>query len=165
VTCVRLEVTEVRMAGTEQIEPELERSLAARLFNRTWELLDKETRTEDEDAEMLTTAFAARYHWLQVGDAQNSSISDWQVSRVAAVLGNADLAYSYGHRSLRTAASAELGAFYVAYGHEAVARAAGLIGNRDDQAQHLKLARDQLEQVTDSRDRELLAADLADLDQ
>ena len=113
----------------------------------------------------LTAAFASRYHWRQVGDAKNHSVSVWQVSRVAAVLGYPDLAHEYGRRCLEGASSADLGPFYVAYGHEALARAAWLAGNRDESQRHLASATDLLEQVVDSSARDLLAADLAEIDQ
>ena len=152
------------MTTETPLEAASHRQVAVELFNRTWELLDKDRRTDAEEAEMLTAAFASRYHWRQIGDSKNFSVSDWQVSRVAAVLGNPDLAYEYGRRSLEVAATADLGPFYVGYGHEALARAAVLAGNRDEARQHLASARELLEQVVDSSARDLLAADLADLD-
>ena len=51
-------------------------------------------------AEMLTAAFASRYHWREIGEPKNFSVSDWQVSRVAAVLGLPDLAERYFERLL-----------------------------------------------------------------
>ena len=146
------------------LEAATHRQLAIELFNRTWELLDKDNRTDGEDAEMLTAAFASRYHWCQVGEPKNFSVSDWQISRVAAVLGNPDLAEEYGRRALEVAAKADLGPFYLGYGHEALARAAELAGNRDDARQHLASATELVEQVVDTSARELLAADLAELD-
>lgn len=145
------------------LEDAAHRQLAVTLFNRTWELLDKDGRTDAEDAEMLTAAFTSRYHWLAIGDAKNFSVSDWQVSRVAAVLGYPDLAYHFARRSLEVASSGDLGPFYVGYAHEALARAAQLAGNRDEAAEHLATARDLLEQVNDTSARELLADDLDDL--
>lgn len=146
------------------LEAASHRQVAVELFNRTWELLDKERRTDAEDAEMLTAAFASRYHWRQIGDSKNFSVSDWQVSRVAAVLGNPDLAEDYGRRSLEVASSANLGPFYVGYGHEALARAALMAGNRKEAGRHLRSAQELLEQVVDSSARDLLAADLGELD-
>ena len=148
-------------------EPDLEssdhRKIAVALFNRTWELLDKDNRTDAENAEMLTAAFTSRYHWQQVGDPTNFSVSDWQVSRVAAVLGYPDVADEYGRRSLAIAATASLAPFYVGYAHEALARAARLAGNRDAVAEHLAAAHEMLDQVQDTGERGLLGADLADL--
>ena len=152
------------MTNETALEDATHRQLAIELFNRTWELLDKDNRTDSEDAEMLTAAFTSRYHWRQVGEAKNFSVSEWQVSRVAAVLGIPDLADDYGRRSLEVAAKADLGPFYVGYGHEALARAAELAGNREEARRHLESASELLEQVVDASARELLAADLADLD-
>jgi hypothetical protein len=152
------------MAKETSLEAASHRQIAIELFNRTWELLDKEARTDAEDAEMLTAAFASRYHWREIGEAKNFSVSDWQVSRVAAVLGLPDLAERYGRRALDVAASADLGPFYVGYGHEALARAARLAGNRNEAQLHFDRAKDLLEHVEDSSARDLLAADLADLE-
>ncbi len=144
-------------------EPLDHRKVAVSLFNRTWELLDLETRSHEEKAEMLTAAFTSRYHWLQVGEAKNFSVSDWQVSRVAAILGYADLADEYGRRSLETASRGKLGPFYEAYAHEAIARAARLAGNRDLKAKHLDEAYELLDQIEDAGERDLLAPDLKEL--
>jgi len=145
------------------LEPGKHRQTAVALFNRTWELLDKDGRTFAENAEMLTAVFASRYHWRQIGDAKNFSVSDWQVSRVAAVLGYPDLAEEYGHRSLEVACSAHLRPFYVAYAHEALARAARLAGNREAVASHLAAAYEMLDLIDDAEERDLVATDLADL--
>jgi hypothetical protein len=144
-------------------EPIDHRRLAASLFNRTWELLDQGARSSDEDVEMLTAAFTSRFHWLQVGGPRNFCISDWQVSRVAAVLGHATLAAEYGRRSLQTASREELGPFYVAYAHEALARAARIVGNDKGRQEHLDAAYGLLERIEDSSERDLLAPDLDEL--
>ena len=144
-------------------EPQTHRQLAVSLFNRTWELLDKPARTDEERAEMLTVAFSSRYHWLQIGEPKNFSVSDWQVSRVAAILGYPELANEYGKRSLHIASLAGLAPFYVGYAHEALARAARLAGNRDDMKNHLEAASDMLGLVEDAGERELLAADLSEI--
>ncbi len=144
-------------------EPLDHRQLAVSLFSRTWELLDQETRSDRDKDEMLTAAFTSRYHWLQVGEPKNFAISDWQVSRVAAVLGYPDLAEAYGQRSLETASRAQLGPFYEGYAHEALARAARLAGNRDLKAKHLEIAFDMLGQIDNADERDLLTPDLEEL--
>jgi hypothetical protein len=151
------------MSSEPDLEPSEHRKIGVALFNRTWELLDKDVRTGVEDAEMLTVAFTSRYHWQQVGEATNFAVSDWQVSRVAAVLGYPDLADEYGRRSLAVASTASLAPFYVGYAHEALARAARLAGDRKAVAEHLAAAEEMLDQVHDPGERDLLSADLADL--
>src|SRR5690606_35681396 len=128
-------------------QPEVEdvlrwhRTFAPRFFNRTWELMDMMDRSRDEIDEMLTSAFAQRAHWYQVGDARQRAIADWQVSRAAVLAGFPTLARRFGERSLQTAA--ELDPFVAAFGHEAIARAAAL--------------------VDDEEEREVLVADLAEM--
>jgi hypothetical protein len=151
------------MGNGTTFDPGTHRQLAVDLFNRTWELLDKKARSDNENDEMLTAAFASLHHWRQIGDAKNRSVGNWQVSRVAAVLGYPELAEDYGRRSLEVASASDLGPFYVAYGHEALARAARLAGNRKDVARHLALATEMLEQTTDSAERTSLTGDLAEL--
>lgn len=144
-------------------EPLDHRQLAVSLFNRTWELLDQNAWSHAEQAEMLTAAFASRHHWREVGEPRNFAVSDWQVSRVAAVLGYPDLAEEYAQRSLETASRARLGPFYEGYAHEALARAARLAGNRDLKRTHLDIAEELLGQIEDASERDLLAPDLAEL--
>ncbi len=112
---------------------------------------------------MLTVAFASRHHWREAGEARNFAISDWQISRAAAVLGYADLAEEYGQRSLEIASGAHLGPFYEGYAHEALARAAGLAGNRDLKAKHLDIAYTMLDQIDEASEREMLGPDLDEL--
>jgi len=45
-------------------ELEWHRKMAAQLFNKTWDLIDKgDTRTSDENDDMIHSAHASRYHW------------------------------------------------------------------------------------------------------
>ena len=93
--------------------PEEERQLAVDLFNRTWTLLELPARTPEQGDELIDTAHASSYHWLQVGTAANRARSQWQLSRVYVVLGrpepalyHAQLAHDqspleYGHQHAR----------------------------------------------------------------
>jgi hypothetical protein len=148
---------------TADQEPFDHRTLAVALFTRTWELLDQDSRSEEESAEMLTAAFASRHHWRQVGEPRNFSISDWQISRVAAVLGYVRLAADYGQRALEIAVASDLGPFYEGYAHEALARAARLDGDQALVQKHLDLADELLGRVTQVEERDLLGPDLDEL--
>jgi len=140
-----------------------QRTLASRAFNRTWELLDAADLTREQEEEMLAATFTQRHHWYQVGDARNHAIADWQVSRVAAVLGYADLARRFGERSLEVAIENGLDAFVVGFAHEAIARAAADVDDVETFNEHLELARAALDEVEDDEDRDILAADLAEM--
>ncbi|HJS71663.1 MAG TPA: hypothetical protein VJ858_02970 [Acidimicrobiia bacterium] len=139
------------------------RTFAPRAFNHTWELLDAETLTREQEEEMLASTFAQRHHWYQVGTPRNRAIADWQVSRVAVVLGYADLARRFGERSLEIAIENGLDPFVSGFAHEAIARAAASVDDVETFTEHLELARVALAEIEDDEDREVLEADLAEM--
>lgn len=139
------------------------RVLAPYAFNHTWTLLDSTTLTREQEEEMLASTFAQRYHWYAIGEPRNWAIADWQVSRVAAVLGYEELALRFGERSLEVAIEYGLEPFVIGFAHEAIARAAAAVDDVDTFTQHLELARAQLAGIVDPNERELLEADIAEM--
>lgn len=137
------------------------RTFAPRFFNHTWELMDRGDMTEDEIDEMLSSAFAQRAHWYQVGDARNRAIADWQVSRAAVRAGFPHLAARFAERSLRV--SADLDPFVIGFAHEAIARAAALVDDLATFELHLQAARDLVPEIEDDEERMALAADLDEM--
>jgi hypothetical protein len=136
------------------------RTMAPMLFNRTWELLDLQTRSPADEEEMMAATFGQRYHWYQVGTALNKAVADWQVSRVLAVLGFADLAGRFGRHSLDICERYDLPAFFKGYAHEAIARAAEVMDDGLTRDQHVLAARALLPLIDDEHEREMLAADV-----
>ena len=126
--------------------------------------MEKEGRTPAEDDELLHCAHASAYHWLQVGTYANRARSEWQCSRVYAVLGRAEPALHHARRCLELceAYPDELEAWDLPYAHEALARAHALAGEREAAERHAEVARSRLDALDDD-DRELLVADLATL--
>jgi len=139
------------------------RIFAPRAFNQTWSLLDVADSSRDEEEDMLAAAFAQRYHWYAVGSPRNRAIADWQVSRVAAVLGYADLAFRFGERSLAVCLDNDLDPFVTGFAHEAIARAAAEVDDVDTFTEHLEAAKAILAEIEDPEDREVLEADLAEM--
>lgn len=138
-------------------------ALAQRAFNDAWRLLDQGSLTREEEEEMLSASLTQRYHWYQVGRPRNQAIGDWQVSRVAAVLGYAELASRFGERSLALAREHDLGPFVTGFAHEAIARAAACVDDIATFTEHLDAARALLADVEDPEERETLEADLAEM--
>ena len=138
-----------------------ERKLAASLFNRTWDLLVKKRRSAEENDQLLHAAHASTYHWYRVGTARNFSIAEWQLSRVYAVLRDPDRARHHAERALELARAAHLAPFYVAYGHEALARAHAVAGERALTDRQLRQARRLAVSIRDAHARRLLEDDLA----
>jgi hypothetical protein len=139
------------------------RTFAPMAFNHAWSLLDADQLTREQEEEMLAATFAQRHHWYQVGTAKNWAIADWQVSRVAAVLGYMELARRFGERSLELAEEHGLGPFVTGFAHEAIARAAALVDDVETFTEHVELARALLVEIADEEDRDVLESDLAEM--
>lgn len=139
------------------------RHFAPACFNRVWELLEKPDRTPAENDEMLLAAMSSVWHWSQHPECQprNLAVGYWQISRVYAVLGNGLEARRFAARSAQHAG--EETPFYMAYAHEALARAGRVLNDEDAAARHLAEARHLMTKVTDAEQREMLSADLATL--
>lgn len=146
---------------TDSINRRTHQKIGADLFNYTWSLLDRKRRTREENDEMIHAAHASRYHWGHAGRPLNISIGEWQISRVYAALGRAEPALYHGRRALEIARRNHLGRFYVAYGYEAVARAAAVAGIRDERNRCLREAQRTAATVRDRDDRRMLLEDLA----
>lgn len=155
----------VRMPTSDPtLDPADERRLAAALFNRVWQLLERTDRDVLDDDRMVHAAHASRHHWGVVGEPVHWARGEWQISRVYAVLGRPEPALHHANRCLDLTTAHELSRFDLGYAHEALARAHALAGRDSEAAHHLGLARATLDQITDAEDRDLLAADLAQLD-
>lgn len=122
-------------------------------------------RTPEQDDELVHTAHASAYHWLQVGTAANRARSEWQLSRVYVVLGRAEPALHHARRCLEIceASPEALEDWDLPYAHEALARAHGLAGAADAAGEHAQRARELGAAIADPEDREHLEADLATL--
>lgn len=134
---------------------------SASLFNSTWVLIDKSERTADEQEQMLLRAMSSYYHWTQRSDVDSSkrSIGCWQISRVYAVLDNGMEAQRWARRAIDEAEhSAD--PFLLAYGFEALGRAASLIGDEQLAASSVVVAMELANSIQDASQRAALMADL-----
>jgi hypothetical protein len=145
------------------LDARMERRLAARLFNRVWELLERDDRGSADNDEMLHAAHASRHHWGQVGEAVHWARGEWQCARVYAALGRAEPALHHGTRALELAREHDLSTFDIGCAHEAIARAAKLAGISEQAAKHANLALAAAEKLTDPEERQVLLNDITSL--
>lgn len=122
------------------------RTFAKELFNRTWKIIGNASRREADTAEMIHTAHASRYHWHVLvtegeGTPLNEARGDWLLARVYALAGEPLQASKYAERSRAAVEKHDLGAFDLAFAHEAIARAAALLGDANLAKTHLNAAR------------------------
>jgi DNA-binding transcriptional MerR regulator len=150
------------MAATAARQPPAtdERALASKLFNETWALLEKESRTPDEDVRMVHIAHASRFHWDNVGDDQNRAIGEWQCSRVYATLGRPEPALFHAHRCLEYSGRPGVDAWMMASALEGLARAQACAGDLDAARDARDRALGLAEAVSDPEDRKVVLDDI-----
>jgi DNA-binding transcriptional MerR regulator len=138
------------------------RLLAAQLFNQTWQLLEREGRTRDDDDQMIHAAHASRYHWGQVLTASPAHLArgEWLISRAYAVLGRTEPALYHARRVLNVCQENDIGDFDLAFAYEALARASAVAGDAARAREYTDQALAAAEDVADDEDRDLVLADL-----
>ena len=143
---------------------EAHRYFAAYCFNAAWDLIDNTDRTAVDDQMMVALSQASIFRWSRRPDCgdQRMSVGYWQASRVQSLIGNAAEAARLGEICLSYSGS--LPPFFVAYAHEALARAHSQMGQHEKAARHLAAALQQLPLVKDQANRDQLEADLRELD-
>jgi len=139
------------------------RWFSAHCFNEAWRLIEQTNRSPDEDYQMLALSFASLWHWTQRTDcgSRNLSIAYWQLSRIFALIGDGANATRYAEKCLHHSYGET--PFFLAYAHEAAARAARVSNDRDRAAHHLAEARKLGPQVADDEDRANLEKDLGSI--
>lgn len=147
-------------------EPNIEqfhRNFAAKLFNETWVLLSKASRTPEEDALMIHSAHASRFHWELVGDAQQRAIGEWQIAKVYSALHRSEPAIYHARRCLQIAQENHFTGFYLGSAYEAMARALAI--NGDPEARDFALQADHIaEEISDPEEKGILLADLSTIE-
>lgn len=137
------------------------RSEAARLFNACWTLLELPDRTADDDATLLTNAFASRHHWHEVGSLEQWIIADWMVARAAAAAGDGELAVRFAQRAFDAAGDPDIEDWMVASAAEGVARAYAALGDAASRDDWLALADTLVASIGDDESREVVSGQLA----
>jgi len=147
----------------ETLDPEQERQLGAELFNKTWTLMEKTERTPEENDEMIHCAHASAYHWIQVGTAANRSRSEWQCSRVHAILGQVEQALWHARRCLDIVEANPdvMKDWDLPSAYEAMARAHMVAGDREQARHYYELGNSATALIEDEDDRRIIEADFA----
>ena len=150
-----------------ELDPKTQRQLAVDLFNLTWTFLGKEERTREGADAMIHAAHASAYHWRQIGTPANFARSEWQCSRVYAVLGRGEPSLHHARRCLELCEENPdaLADWDLPFAHEALARAYAVAGDAAEAASHLERARAAAAQVADADDRDHLEHELASVPQ
>jgi hypothetical protein len=136
---------------------------SAHCFNRAWDYIDMAERKPDEETAMLQLSLASLWHWTQREDITftNLSIGYWQVSRVFALLRQAENARIYAKLCLQAAQEEGVEPYYSGMANEALARAEFIAGDRDAMQGYLDQARQIADSLSDREEKEMMLKDLA----
>ena len=142
----------------------IHKKFAVECFNETWDLIDLESRTADQDDEMLALAMASYWHWTQREDftPKNASISFWQISRVHALRSEGEMALKFGRKAVDVIPNPAELPFFVAYGWEAQARGAWLLEDHESASGYLAKAMALLPAIPEDS-RKMIKPDLDEL--
>jgi hypothetical protein len=134
------------------------RRYAVDLYNAAWELLDSPDRTPAQDDEVLTMAFASRYHWGEAEDGgdEQLAVGDWFIGHVAAHLGLSALAVRFSGRALDRVESVGIGGWLLASAYEGMARAHACARDDEGRARYTALAEAALDGIDDPEEREVI---------
>jgi hypothetical protein len=134
---------------------------AVDLFNLTWDLLDKEDRSAQDDDRMIHAAHASRFHWGEIGTPLEFERGEWQISRVYAVLNRPEPALYHAQRCLALCVDNEIGDFDLAFAYEALARAYAVAGDAEKSQYNVKLAEKASQQIEEEGNKEYVMSELA----
>ena len=137
------------------------RAIAVATYNRCWDLLDQGSRTPADDVELLTAAFASRYHWQIVGGDTQTIIADWMVSRAAGETGDGNLSVRFAHLAQDVAEHSDQEPWLKASILEGLARAYAAAGDKANRDDYLQQAQTMLEQEPDPENRAVIADQIA----
>jgi hypothetical protein len=135
------------------------------LNNATWELVEQVVTPDSpvgDREQALYGAYAATYHWMQVGTAANHARGEYLIHAAAIAVGLPEVALRHALRCAEiTDANPEVvNAFDRACAAEALARGYAATGDLEAAARHLATARE-LTELTGAEDRPYLDERLA----
>ncbi|GHU76312.1 hypothetical protein AGMMS49992_21760 [Clostridia bacterium] len=137
---------------------------AIRLFNETWDLIDKTDRTPQDDAQMLHKSHTSAFMWQQAMNPANNARGEWQVSHCYALLKMGAPALLHGQLSLNLCLDNDIGGLDLAFGYEAVARAYAVLGDAANAREHIRSASEAAQNVADPGDRKYVLGEIANIE-
>lgn len=143
----------------------IHKEFAINLFNETWELIEKENRSQEDVDHMIHAAHASRYHWQIAGNALNIARGEWLISHVYAMLNRVEPCLYHADRCLQITLENDIQDFDLAFAYEAMARACDLAGDEVNTAKYIELAKEAAAKIKDQKDREYFLSQLATIHQ
>lgn len=145
---------------------DLHRWFGVQLNNEMWATIEDDTvgaATPSLAKERaLYAAYASAYHWRSVGNEANFARGEHLISRVAARIGEGELALRHARRCLDLVQlhPVVMEDWDLAFAHEALARGLAAVGEREDAMIEYERASALAAELSDPADREILTQEL-----
>jgi len=136
----------------------MHRWFAVECNNSSWDLSEKETRSDEDERSMLAAAYASAYHWEQTSEPINRTRADMLLAHVHAQLGEGKRALGYAQSAVSRLDDARATDWDHAFAHLVYAFAAGVSGHRDLQEAEWETAEAQGNKIKDTGDRDAFTA-------
>ena len=136
--------------------PKAHRWFAVQLNNRAWDLLESAGRSDAESGEMVHTAHASVFHWLQVGTGANHCRALCLLGNVYAALGRGEEAARYAGQCLALTNSGleGLADWDFAFAYDCLARATAAKGDVAEAGELKRKARAAGDRIADAEDKQ-----------
>lgn len=145
---------------TPEISLEQHKQFAIELFNNTWDMLEKNDRSDYDDIRMIHMAHTSLYHWSYVGEAVNMTRGEWLVSRVYCSVGLLESAEYHARKSLSICLNNNIGDIDLAFAYEAFTRIYALKLHQEDFDKYQALAFEASKQTTSINNRDYFIGEL-----
>jgi hypothetical protein len=149
------------MTEEKPTEKDNHKKFAVDCFNLVWSLMEKKSRTKEEDDRMVHAAHASRFHWGEIGTPTEFERGEWQISRVYSVLKRSQPALYHAKICLEICQENQIGDWDIAFAYEAMARAHAVAGQKEESRKYIELAQRAAEQIKEKGDKDYLLNELA----
>lgn len=124
-------------------------------FNTTWDLIDKEERTKEDDVVMVEQALLSRKLWEQAGGTVLHIVrGDWLISHVCSILGDGKNALKYAKTCYGLTLQYKIDDFDLVFAYEAMAYAYKVLGDTENMNNYLTLGYRSIDQVKKQGDKD-----------
>ena len=136
------------------------RRLAGQANNRAWDLAERLSRTDADDQEMLSAAYAAAFFWNIVGNAKNRAHAELLLAHAYGLLRQGEQGTRHLSKAKQGFAAEKLDPSELAIVHIVEANVAAACGNAEQHRTSYAAATRAIDALPDAENRKLMSAAL-----
>lgn len=133
---------------------DFQKEQAINCFNKTWDFIDMESRTKEDDLNMIHCAHASRFLWGEVGTPLHFERGEWQISKVYYLVGHGKQALFHAEACMNICLDNDIKDFDIVFAYEAMANAYKLLEDVDQMNAYKTKALEAIPFIEDEGNRE-----------